>query len=177
MTDFERELANALERKFREELDVGVSYRLKQHEFSGQKIDVLAEIPHHDIGMLYGLGIECKSKKIKGTTSKLYFSDGFSTKDGVHQVENINDFLQNSGRTGFLAVELKRGRGKPRSAILIPWSVVRERYEGDANGIPLEDTDFPTFELERYKPEDLTRHLYRIPDEVYEEIISKRVTN
>ncbi len=134
MTDFERELVNAFNDFFEQEGISGIAHRKKQHRFSSQLCDVLVDSEHD----MFYLAIENKSVKTS-STNKLYFSQHFSESDKGHQVERITDFLERSGRKGFLAVELKRGRGRPREAYVVPWSVVQERYESGEAGIQLDD--------------------------------------
>lgn len=123
---FERDVRDAFNRHFS---STGVSYRLKQAKYTGQKTDVLVDNPY--------LGVECKSRKMK-SSNKLYFTADFSEKDGVHQVETITKFLRRSGRDGYLAVECRKGRGLPREGYLIPWKYVRAQYDNLEKKIDLE---------------------------------------
>lgn len=136
MTDFERALVNSFNRFFEDEEIEGIAHRKKQHRFSSQLCDVLVDSPHD----MFYLAIENKSVKTS-STNKLYFSQHFSTSDGGHQVARISDFLDRSGRQGYLAVELKRGRGRSRKAYMVPWSLVRERYEEGETGIHIDELD------------------------------------
>ncbi|MDY6769581.1 MAG: hypothetical protein SVU88_01275 [Candidatus Nanohaloarchaea archaeon] len=136
MTEFERELVKAFNRYFDGAEERGIAYRRKQHRFSSQFLDVLVD----SIRPEFYLGIENKSVSTSAT-NKLYFSQHFSESDDGHQVDRITEFLRRSGRTGFLAVEVKRGRGKQRKAYLIPWKQVRERYEDGAPGIAIDELD------------------------------------
>jgi len=139
MTDFERELVNAFNNFFENETINGIAHRKKQHRFSSQLCDVLVDSQHE----MFYLAIENKSVKTS-STNKLYFSQHFSVSDRGHQVERISDFLERSGRKGFLAVELKRGRGRPRKAYLVPWEVIREKYENGETGLHIDDIqEFP----------------------------------
>jgi hypothetical protein len=72
------------------------------------------------------------------STNKLYFSQHFSQTDEGHQVDRITEFVAQSGRRGFLAVELKRGIGVPRQLFMLPWSVVRTAFEAGETGIHLD---------------------------------------
>lgn len=134
MTEFERELVKAFNQFFEEENINGIAHRKKQHRFSSQLCDVLVDSEHD----MFYLAIENKSVKTS-STNKLYFSQHFSVSDGGHQVERISDFLDKSGRKGLLAVELKRGRGRPREAYVVPWSVIREKYEAGETGLHLDE--------------------------------------
>lgn len=111
----------------------GIAYRDPEVKFHGQKIDVIVDNPY--------MGIECKSVKAQDN-NKLYFSQHFSDE----QVKDINKFLQRSGRIGWLAVELKHGRGKQRQAYILQWHKwVVCRFTDDATpGIPLNVERFET---------------------------------
>ncbi|MFB6292164.1 MAG: hypothetical protein ABEI58_02105 [Candidatus Nanohaloarchaea archaeon] len=134
MTEFERELVNAFNDFFEEEDIDGIAHRKKQHRFSSQLCDVLVDSPHE----MFYLAIENKSVKTS-STNKLYFSQHFSSSKNGHQVERISEFLDRSGRKGLLAVELKRGRGRPREAYLVPWTEIRRRYENDEAGMHIDE--------------------------------------
>ena len=139
MTDFERALVNSFNAFFEDEEIDGIAHRKKQHRFSSQLCDVLVDSEHE----MFYLAIENKSVKTS-STNKLYFSQHFSQSKGGHQVERISDFVDRSGRTGFLAVELKRGRGRARKAYMVPWTAVREAYNQGEAGIHIDDIqDYP----------------------------------
>ncbi len=134
MTEFERELVNAFNNFFDEEEINGIAHRKKQHRFSSQLCDVLVDSEHE----MFYLAIENKSVK-ESSTNKLYFSQHFSESDNGHQVDRISDFLDKSGRKGILAVEIKRGRGRPRQAYAVPWQIVKERFENGEPGLHLDE--------------------------------------
>ncbi len=136
MTEFERELVNAFNRYFKESSERGIAYRRKQHRFSSQFVDVLVD----SIRPEFYLAIENKSISTSAT-NKLYFSQHFSESEDGHQVERISEFLRRSGRTGFLAVEVKRGRGRQRKAFLVPWKQVEELYNDNVPGIAIDDLE------------------------------------
>ncbi|MFB6182452.1 MAG: hypothetical protein ABEI78_00155 [Candidatus Nanohaloarchaea archaeon] len=155
MTDFERELVNAFNTFFEEEDIDGIAHRKKQHRFSSQLCDVLVDSRHD----MFYLAIENKSIK-KSKTNKLYFTQHFSDSSEGHQVERITEFLNKSGRTGYLAVEVKRGRGRQRKAYLVPWKEVWDRYESGDPGISLEelkDHNEILRESENYNIEEIAR--------------------
>ncbi len=131
MSDFEREIVHCLNRFFKTHHIQGFAYRLKQHKFTSQYVDVLVD----SLNPSYYLSIECKSIIDK----KLYFSQHFhSDKKNVHQVDAISDFLAKTGRIGFLAVEFRQGPGKPSEAFLIPWATVVAHFR-ENKGITVED--------------------------------------
>ncbi len=139
MTDFERALVNSFNSFFEDEEIDGIAHRKKQHRFSSQLCDVLVDSPHE----MFYLAIENKSVKTS-STNKLYFTQHFSESDGGHQVERISDFVDRSGRRGFLAVELKRGRGRSRKAYMVPWKAVRSSYRDDDTGLHIDEIqEFP----------------------------------
>ena len=131
MSDFEREIVHCLNRFFVAHHVQGFAYRLKQHKFTSQYVDVLVD----SLNPSYYLSIECKSIIDK----KLYFSQPFHVdKNKVHQVDAISDFLAKTGRIGFLAVEFRQGPGKPGEAFLIPWATVVAHYK-ENKGITVDD--------------------------------------
>jgi Holliday junction resolvase len=131
MSDFEREIVHCLNRFFKTRHIQGFAYRLKQHKFTSQYVDVLVD----SLNPSYYLAIECKSIIDK----KLYFSQHFhSDKKNVHQVDAISDFLAKTGRIGFLAVEFRQGPGKASEAFLIPWATVVGHFK-ENKGITVDD--------------------------------------
>lgn len=136
MTEFERGLVTSFNSYFQENNVRGISYRLKQHRFTSQFLDVLVDSLNPD----YYLGIECKSISVEKGTKALYFTQHFTTdKKGVHQITRISDFLRQSGRCGFLAVELRYGAGHPREAYALPWEDIRERFNSDSLKFTIEE--------------------------------------
>lgn len=132
MSDFEREIVHCFNRFFEERHIRGFAYRLKQHKFSTQYVDVLVDC----LNPSYYCAIECKSIMDR----KLYFTQHFhADKKKVHQVDAISEFLTRTGRAGFLALEFRPGGGKPNEAYLIPWAVVLDHYR-DNRGISIEDS-------------------------------------
>jgi Holliday junction resolvase len=131
MSDFEREIVHCVNRYFRSHHVQGFAYRLKQHRFSSQYIDVLVD----SLNPSYYLAIECKSILDK----KIYFSQHFhSDKNGIHQMDAITGFLKKTGRTGYLATEFRFGAGKANEAYLIPWETVLDHFRTN-RGIGLDD--------------------------------------
>ena len=131
MSDFEREIVHCLNRFFKTHHVQGFAYRLKQHKFTSQYVDVLVD----SLNPSYYLSIECKSIIDK----KLYFSQHFhADKNNVHQVDAISDFLAKTGRIGFLAVEFRQGPGKASEAFLIPWPTVVGHFR-ENKGITMDD--------------------------------------
>lgn len=148
MTEFERELVLSFNAFFESTNIRGISHRLKQHRFTPQFLDVLVDSLDPD----YYLGIECKSISVDKGANALYFTQHFTVdKKGVHQIDRISDFLRRSGRTGYLAVELRMGAGCARKAHIIPWDKLNERYH-DASSLKYTVEEIQTYpEIKREK--------------------------
>lgn len=142
MPDFEWELVAALNRFFEVCEIRGIAYRLKQSRYTPQVVDLLVDSPHSE----YYMAIECKS--IDARKAKiLYFTQHFSIASGVHQIDRADQFIESSGRRGVLAVELRRGPGKTKTAHLIPWRTVIEGFRSKRPGLSVEMIEaLPTME-------------------------------
>ncbi len=136
MHDFEWELVAAINRFFETEEIRGIAYRLKQSRYTPQVVDLLVDSPFSS----YYLAIECKSIDARKAKT-LYFTQHFSTASGVHQIERIDQFIESSGRRGVLAVELRRGAGKAKTAHLVPWKTVMDSFRSERPGLPVEDIE------------------------------------
>lgn len=122
MAEFEWELVRAFNTFFEEERIEAIAYRLRQARFSAQHMDVLVDSRYPE----YYLAIECKSLATEGP---LYFKQHFPPD----QIDRESRFVELSGRTGLLAVEFRGGKGRSKSAHLIPWSVLKEIRD---SGVP-----------------------------------------
>lgn len=129
---FENDLVNGFNRYFEETDDSredeyrdGLAFRRRQAKGCSQVLDVLVDNPF--------IGVECKSVDFR-KYKKLYFSSHFS--DG--QIERESEFLGRSGRSGFLAVELRRGRGRKKRFVGVPWTDLWFCYI-HGKGVGLED--------------------------------------
>lgn len=144
MTEFERQLVQSFNSFFQENGIKGIAFRLKQHRFTHQYLDVIVDSLNPD----YYLGIECKSISTDKGAKSLYFTQHFTTdKQGAHQVDRMSDYLNRSGRKGFLAVELRPGSGRERTAYAIPWKVVASRFDKKENGFKVDEImGFPQIE-------------------------------
>jgi len=131
MTEFERQLADGFNQYFDNRDIDAIAYRRKQHRFSSQVLDILVD----SFDRKYYLGVECKSISLAKGTNKLYFSQHFSDE----QIERINRFLEKSGRAGWLAVELKKGKGHLREAHLVPWKEVIDKKNNEEKGLSVEE--------------------------------------
>ena len=134
MGDFEWAMVNSLNSFFQREGIDAIAYRLRQSRFATQLADILVDskIPE------YYLAIECKSLDARKTRS-LYFKQHFSTASGAHQIERETDFITRSGRQGILAVELRHGVGRSRTAHLVPWGLIFDRYHEGGAGVTLQE--------------------------------------
>lgn len=136
MGDFEWALVNALNGFFQREGITAIAYRLKQSRFVSQVVDILVDSRRPE----YYLAIECKSLDARKTRS-LYFKQHFSCAAGAHQFARETEFLSRSGRQGILAVELRHGLGRPRTAHLVPWGQVFQSYDAGKKGLTLEEIE------------------------------------
>lgn len=168
MTDHERAIVNMFNDHFQSNPESGIAHRKKQHRFTSQLCDLIVD---SDTNHFY-IAIEAKSIKEKNN-NKLYFSQHFSKNNEGHQVERITNFIKQSGRTGYLCLELKRGRGRPRQCYLLPWKYIDHAYNIDEVGMTLaeiKDLGFKikregsnyilTEELEEYLKETTDEHRY-----------------
>lgn len=131
MSDFERDVAHCINAFLDAHQIRGFAYRLKQSKFNTQYVDLLVD----SLDPRYYLAIECKS--IRG--KKLYFSQHFhEDRNNIHQVDAITEFLEKTGRRGFLAVEFRSGPGRPKEAYFLSWDKVRQNY-GRQPGISIEE--------------------------------------
>lgn len=133
MPDFEHALVNAFNRFFEAEGIDAVAYRLKQSRFTPQVMDILVDSKYPEFYM----AIECKSIDALRTHA-IYFRQHFSLAGGEHQLDREDEFIRRSGRTGLLAVEMRRGAGRPRQAHLLPWHAVIETFRAGEAGISTE---------------------------------------
>ncbi len=136
MGDFEWALVSALNSFFEKDCITAIAYRLKQSRFSAQFMDILVDSKTPE----YYLAIECKSLDARKTKS-LYFKQHFSLAAGAHQMERETDFITRSGRQGILAVELRYGAGKARTAHLVSWGEIFQRYNAGETGISLREIE------------------------------------
>jgi Holliday junction resolvase len=123
---FETQVVHAFQ-QFCDSTDIkAVAYRYRQLLWHGQFTDIAVDSPDKR----FYLGIECKTIQFK----KLYFRSNFHNG----QIGNMNEFLLRSGRTGFLAIEL-RHRGTKSEAFIVPWDYVIEKIDNGDTGISRDD--------------------------------------
>lgn len=137
MTSAETKIVAGLNRFFRERGIDGVAYRIRQHRFAPQVVDLLVDSRH----WRYYLAMEVKSISLEKGTKSLYFSQHFhQARNGEdNQVDRISDFLKRSGRIGFLAVEMRRGVGREVECHFVPWRAVEARFRQASPGFKVEE--------------------------------------
>jgi hypothetical protein len=129
----------------------GVSKRNVMTRWSSQEIDIVVDSPEP----AWYMGIECKSTTIKKTPATFYFSNTFH-KD---QFKNLIDFFWNSGRRGFVAVEIGFNRNRTngevshphkRGTYIIDWADLVGVYEaGDKSFKLLCEDEIPNRVLKK----------------------------
>jgi Holliday junction resolvase len=154
LADFEWAIVRAFNTFFEEEKIEAIAYRLRQARFSAQHMDVLVDSRYPE----YYLAIECKSLSMEGP---LYFKQHFSPD----QIDRESRFIELSGRTGVLAIEFRGGRGRSKSARLIPWSVLKEIRDSGASCLSIET-------LESYPEIPRSRGCYRLSHAIISEVYS-----
>lgn len=136
MSEFEWALAHALNEFFEREGIAAIAYRLKQSRFRTQFMDILVDSKTPE----YYLAIECKSMDARKSSS-LYFKQHFSQAREGHQLTRESEFISRSGRQGILAVELRHGAGRAKSAHLVPWGQVYQRFSDGGAGLSIEEIE------------------------------------
>jgi len=142
VTEFERQVVHAFNNYFQENDITGLAYRRKQSRFQSQIVDVVVDSP--EIGYM---AIECKSRKME-YSDRLNFKSDFSTNNQGHQIPILTEWAHQTGRTPALALEIRRGRGKPRQASIFQWETVQKLYSKD--------------EAKSLKPKNLKEFRYNI---------------
>lgn len=151
MADFEWAIVRAFNTFFEEEKIEAIAYRLRQARFSAQHMDVLVDSRYPE----YYLAIECKSL----VKAPLYFKQHFSPD----QIDRESRFIELSGRTGMLAIEFRGGRGRSKSAHLVPWSVLKEIHDSGASSLSIET-------IESYPAIPRSRGCYRLSHAIISEV-------
>lgn len=106
---------------------------MKQSRFAPQVMDVLVDSRFPE----YYLAVECKSLDAR-KAGCLYFRQHFSVASGEHQLDREDRFVQASGRSGLLAVELRWGGGRTKEAHMLPWTAVMDAYRSGQAGLTME---------------------------------------
>lgn len=154
----EGKIVSALNGFFEERGVDAIAYRIKQHRFTSQVIDILVDSRHWK----FYLAMEVKSISVEKGARALYFSQHFSKHGSAHQVERISEFLKRSGRWGLLAVELRHGAGHPLECRLIRWTDVDARFRKGESGFRVE-------EIQKYPGLPSKGGSYRVDAQILEE--------
>lgn len=132
--DFERSIVHAFNGYAETYAKKLVAYRHYQMRFQPQLFDVLV-----DSG-LPGLYLACECKSIDASKDhSIYFTQHFNRSGGVHQVERESNWLELSGRTGFLVVELRNYEGKRSACFFVPWEYLKGEYCLGRTGLSNDD--------------------------------------
>lgn len=167
----ERGLVKAFNRYFKENCVNGVAFRRKQSRFVSQHLDLLVLSADAK-----DLAIEHKSYKTS-SSGKLYFSQHFATDtnedelQGGHQIRRVRDFEIKSGLETYLAVEVRRGRGKSVELYFLDWDTVFEHFQEWDND---EDDARAGFSREWFKENALEAERNSGKWEIPEEIIKEK---
>lgn len=125
-SDFELRLVKAFNNFFRSSRVPGIAYRFRQYKYAAQFVDILVDSPQGYLGI--------EAKRLSPNSKSLYFSQ-FSTSSGGSQLERIQQFLELSGRRGYLAVELP---ARISQAWLLDWNQVFQAFRSGDAGLSLD---------------------------------------
>ena len=124
---FESILVKSLQTATEESGVRALVYKYPMTKYQMQGFDVYVDSPVSSWYRAY----ECKSLDFT-EPAPLYFSSHFHVSKGVHQLDYESSILAKSGRSGYLAVELRRKKSSDRSVSLIPFDeVMRIRARGN----------------------------------------------
>lgn len=147
----EADLVRSLNTLFADRYITAIAYRVKQARYTGQTCDICVD----SLDRRYYLAIECKSV-IGPNTPKLNFKHHFHEKTKADsQVRRITDFINASGRTGYLALELrkvpKQTHPKQTESVLymIPWPIIREHWERGAVSMDINEISMYSFKYRK----------------------------
>ena len=135
MQNFEIDLVNSFNSFFEQQNINAIAYRRKQAKFADQFCDILVDSKNPK----FYLAIENKSINLN-SSKKLYFSQHLHANDR-NQIEKISEFLKKSGRKGFLALEIREGKGRPKKAYLIEWNYILSQIKKGEAGISLDEIE------------------------------------
>lgn len=134
---FERDMVHAFNDYFSRTKVKGIAYRHFQMRYQPQLFDVLVDSRMNE---LY-LALECKSIDTR-TVDCLYFKQHFTWSNGVCQVQRESDWLELSGRNGFLVVECRRGPRQRSTVFFVPWRTVWYAFARGDSGIYAEQITY-----------------------------------
>jgi hypothetical protein len=118
--NFESNLVQSLKNYFNTHSIPADVRRFPMLRWTSQPCDLIFDSP-----VAGHYGFECKST----SSNKLWFTAHFHVRqDGTHQVNALDDYFIQSGRTAFLAVELKK-KGNVNRCCFVPWWRVIYAYQ------------------------------------------------
>lgn len=129
--DFERDIVKGLNAYFERTGTKAMAYRHLQTRYQPQIFDVFVD----SSATPFYAAIECK-RVDSDAADTLYFSSHFRRQKGVSQIQRETDWLNLSGRNGFLAVESWSPSLRKRSAFIVPWRVVDYHFQRGDPDIP-----------------------------------------
>lgn len=132
MSKFETVLVNSFNEYFKKNGIAALAYRIRHARFQQQFCDILID----SADQKFYSAIE--SKTLPKGENKVYFSHHFSISK-KHQAERMEDFLNFSGRKGFLIIEKRAGKGKSNKAVVLPWKYVFEKYKKGEKAIEINE--------------------------------------
>ena len=131
--NFEVSIVDCFNRFYADNNIRAVALRLERSSrFSAHPCDVLSDTPNRKE---YYFGIEAKSLRYTGQ-GKLHFSSHFQNKG--KQLDRMMEFLDMSGRDGYLAVQLEDKKNKTREAYLLDIEPVYSIYQDGEPGIKVD---------------------------------------
>ena len=158
--DFERSIVHAFNGYAETYSKKLVAYRHYQMRFQPQLFDVLV-----DSG-LPGLYLACECKSIDASKDhSIYFTQHFNRSGGVHQVERESNWLDLSGRVGYLVVELRKYSGNRSACFFVPWSYLKGEYCLGRSGLSNDD-------IESYPSCNKAAGKYTFDDDFVDSVIS-----
>jgi Holliday junction resolvase len=126
---FERDIVKCFNTHFDIAYIHAIAYRFERaSRFSIQPADILVDSREKP----YYCAIECKSME----GDKLYFSSAFSDATKIPQLERMNTFLIQSGRKGYIAIEVRQNRHL--NAWILDFQPVYEAFKGVWPGLSLD---------------------------------------
>lgn len=131
--NFERALVSALNIMYIDYDIDALAYRRWAPPRVEQEMDIVSD----SLEGKYYFAIECKSVDGRKTDS-LYWSQHFSATPAGHQIDRECSWLRMTGRTGYLAVEIRSGSGSAREAYLYPYQQLARIKKSTALGISLD---------------------------------------
>lgn len=131
--NFERSLVSALNVMYIDYDIDAIAYRRWAPPRVEQEMDIVSD----SVEGKYYFAVECKSVDGRKTDT-LYWTQHFSSTPAGHQIDRECSWLRMTGRTGYLAVEIRSGSGSAREAYLYPYQQLARIKKSTALGISLD---------------------------------------